>query len=76
MSNELKTNTADLIMTAAIEDYALRTGNSFESIRDEIIESGAYDALYDFDTGLWTQGPDYFIDFFLKLKKSKSSEEE
>lgn len=30
---------------------------------------GAYDALYDFDTGLWTQGPDYFIDFFLKMKR-------
>lgn len=27
--------------------------------------------LYDFDTGLWTQGSDYFVDYFLKLKQSK-----
>ena len=33
-------------------------------------ESGAYDALYDPETGLWTQGPDYFTDFFLRMKEN------
>lgn len=68
MNNNIKIATANLIITNAIEDYARRTNKSIADVRDDIIESGAYDALYDFDTGLWTQGPDYFIDFFLKKK--------
>ncbi|MCQ2464414.1 MAG: hypothetical protein MJ095_02380 [Oscillospiraceae bacterium] len=68
MNNDVMISTADLILTAAIEDYACRTNRSAADVRDEIIESGACDALYDFETGLWTQGPDYFIDFFLKKK--------
>lgn len=70
MSNELKTFTAEMILTAAIDDYAAKTKLPISQVRDEIIASGAYDALYDFETGLWTQGPDYFIDFFLKKKTS------
>jgi len=71
MSNEIKVGTADLILTAAIADYSLKTNQPVSNVRDEMIESGAYDALYDFDTGLWTQGPDYFIDFFLKMKQKQ-----
>ena len=66
MNYEKEAVSADLILTAAIEDYAERTGQKREKIKDQMIECGAYDALYDFDTGLWTQGPDYFMDFFLK----------
>lgn len=69
MSNDMKVATIEMILTNAIEDYAIKTNQSVSDVRDEIIESGAYDALYDFDTGLWTQGPDYFIDFFLKMKE-------
>lgn len=46
------------------------SGKNVQDVRDEVIESGAYDALYDEDTGLWTQGPDYFIDY-LEMLKSK-----
>jgi len=70
MSSDLKTITKELILTAAIEDYAKRIGKSISEVRNDIIESGAYDALYDEDTGLWTQGPDYFIDYFEKLKNT------
>lgn len=69
MSNDMKVATIEMILTNAIEDYAIKTNQSISDVRDEVIESGAYDALYDFDTGLWTQGPDYFIDFFLKIKE-------
>ncbi len=73
MSDDLKTVTIELILTAAIDDYAKRTGKSVSEVRNEIIESGAYDALYDEKTGLWTQGPDYFIDYFEQLKKSQNA---
>ena len=70
MSNDLKTVTIELILTAAIDDYAKKTGKSVSEVRNEVIESGAYDALYDEETGLWTQGPDYFIDYFEQLNKN------
>ena len=70
MSNDLKTVTIELILTAAIDDYAKKTGKSVSEVRNEFIESGAYDALYDEETGLWTQGPDYFIDYFEQLNKN------
>lgn len=70
MSNDLKTVTIELILTAAIDDYAKKTGKAVSEVRNEFIESGAYDALYDEETGLWTQGPDYFIDYFEQLNKN------
>ena len=47
-----------------INHGAKRTGKTVAEIRNDFIESGAYDALYDEETGLWTQGPDYFIDYY------------
>ena len=70
MSNDLKTVTIELILTAAIDDYTKKTGKAVSEVRNEFIESGAYDALYDEETGLWTQGPDYFIDYFEQLNKN------
>lgn len=72
MSNDKKVCTADMILTATIEDYAKKTNQYIASVRDQIIESGAYDALYDFDTGLWSQGPDYFASFFQEKINRKS----
>lgn len=71
MSEDLKIATIELILTSAIADYAKKKGKSVSEVRDEIIESGAYDALYDEETGLYTQGPDYFISYFEQLKDSK-----
>lgn len=67
MTSDLKTITKELVLTSAIDDYAKRTGKSVSEVRNDFIESGAYDALYDEKTGLWTQGPDYFIDYFERL---------
>ena len=71
MTDDIRISTVEMILTSAIDDYAKKTNKSIAEVRNEIIESGAYDDLYDFDTGLWTQGRDYFIDYFLKLKQSK-----
>lgn len=67
MTDDLKNITIELILTAAINDYAKRTGKTVAEIRNDFIESGAYDALYDEETGLWIQGPDYFIDYYEQL---------
>lgn len=64
MSFEQKVFCADLILTDAIVDMAEEEGISKEEARDKIINSKAYDALYNFDTGLWECGPDYFRAFY------------
>ena len=55
---------ADLILTDAIMDMADEEEITLQEARNKIINSNAYAALYDFETGLWETGPDYFRDFY------------
>ena len=64
MSFEQKNFCADLSLTDAIMDMAEEEGISLQEARSRIIKSKAYDALYDFETGLWENGPDYFRAFY------------
>ena len=61
---EKKMFCADLILTDAIMDMADEEGITLQEARNKIINSNAYTALYDFETGLWETGPDYFRDFY------------
>ena len=62
---------ADMILTDAIEDMAEEECISIEAARDRIVLCGAYDCLYNFESGLWKEGPDYFRCFVKELEKSK-----
>lgn len=64
---EQKMFCADLILTDAIMDMADEEGIILQEARNKIINSNAYAALYDFETGLWESGPDYFRDFFRRM---------
>ena len=59
---EQKRFCADLILTDAI----MEDGITWQEARSKIINSNAYTALYDLETGLWGNGPDYFRDFYKK----------
>lgn len=63
---EQKRFCADLILTDAIMDMAEEDGITWQEARRKIINSNAYAALYDLETGLWGNGPDYFRDFYKK----------
>lgn len=67
MSIEQKKFCADLILTDAIMDMAEAEGISWQEARSRIINSEAYTALYNFETGLWANGPDYFRDYYSKI---------
>lgn len=64
---EQKMFCADLILTDAIMDMADEEGIILQEARNKIINSNAYAALYDFETGLWESGADYFRDFFRRM---------
>ena len=63
---EQKRFCADLILTDAIMDMAEEDGITWQEARSKIINSNAYAALCDLETGLWGNGPDYFRDFYKK----------
>lgn len=67
MSIEQKKFCADLILTDAIMDMAAEEGMTWQEARGKIINSRAYMYLYDFETGLWANGPDYFRDYYSKI---------
>lgn len=71
MSYETMSSCADLILADAIEDLARDTNRPKEDIRKEIMTSVAYETLYDFESGLWQEGPAYFIDFYKRLEGFK-----
>ncbi len=39
--------------------------------RKKLMTSKAYECLYDFDSGLWQEGPSYFIDFYRRIEGLK-----
>ena len=57
----------DMTFADAICDLALTSGVDEAEVRDAILDSGAYDALLDEETGLWASGPDAFIGFYEQL---------
>ena len=67
MSYDTMNTCAAITLTAAIEDMAAESGRPVEEIRDEVLESIAYECLMDFDSGLWATGPDYFREYFKKV---------
>ena len=68
MDNEQKVFCAELILTASIMHMAEDEGITRQEARSRIINSLAYDTLYNFDTGLWSEGPDYFRSFYQSVK--------
>lgn len=59
---------ADLVLADAIEDLARENNQSKNDVRKAIMTSKAYESLYDFETGLWQDGPAYFIEFYKRIE--------
>ena len=70
MSLDKMSACADMILTAAIEDMSEDEHISTTEARNRIIACGAYDCLYNYEFGLWMEGPDYFRCFVQKLEQA------
>ena len=51
-------------MRTMLERYSLKKHISFEDALLAFSKSCAYDALFDFETGIWKEGPDYLETIF------------
>jgi hypothetical protein len=48
-------------MRRMIEKYSEKTGSSFENVFFQFTQSYVYTALFDYETGIWMEGPDYLM---------------
>lgn len=51
-------------MRRMIEKYSAKKGIPFEEAFFQFTNSYIYDALFDYETGIWTEGPDYLMNLY------------
>ena len=66
MSYEKMKTCADMTLANAIEDMVAYEHMSKEEARNKVFQSKAYQCLYDFESGVWMEGSDYFRDLLKK----------
>ena len=69
MTYEIMTACADMTLANAIEDMAEEEHITREEARNKILESKTYECLYNFDSGMWMEGPDYFRDTYKRMEE-------
>lgn len=60
----MKKASADMVFTDAIQFLAEEENISLDEARTRLIHSRAFQGMYDFNTGLWGEGPVYFLWFY------------
>ena len=62
---------ADILFTYSVQLLARRLSISFQEARARLINSRAFSAMYDYTTGLWQEGPVYFLNYYEQLLKNR-----
>ncbi len=62
---------ADMVLANAIEDMADEEGITKAEARDRLVTSVAYQCLYNLDSKLWMEGPDYFRAFYKQCEEAR-----
>lgn len=58
-------------MQMMLLDYAEETGISFEQAISEFANSTTYQVLFDYETGVWREGPDYLRCLFDQARETQ-----
>ena len=69
---EQKDHCAVSTMRRMLEKYSQEKGTSFQESLVEFANSNVYEALFDFETGLWMEGPDYLRDMWDRDRQKES----
>ena len=64
LTDKEKETCAIYVMRMVLEDYADKTGVPYADALLAFARSQTYDALFDVQTGLWREGPDYIREMF------------
>lgn len=55
-----------MLMQRTLELYCKKNATTLEKALEDFSMTSVYNALYDFETGLWREGPEYILDLFQK----------
>ena len=72
VADERKEATAIAVMRCMLVTYSEEKGIPFERVMLDFSQSGTYEALFDFDTGIWKEGPEYLRSLYDE-ERSKSA---
>ena len=59
-----KESCAVSLMRDTVEELALRDTISYEDALLRFTNSKVYEALFDYDTGIWRESPDYLLNLY------------
>ena len=59
VSEHDKTICAALVMDSMVKDIAETEGRKYGDVLKDFVQSQTYDCLFDFETGVWREGPVY-----------------
>ena len=68
-----KEGCAVCLMRDTVEALALRDGISYENALLQFTLSKVYGALFDYDTGIWREGPDYLLNLYDYCNSQKTA---
>lgn len=66
---------ADTALAMAVQQIAKDEGITTEEALDAFKQTRVYNALYDFDTGVWSEGPASLIYLYQSSKKEESDDQ-
>ena len=64
VSDKRKNACAINLMRSMLVKYAQKHSIPFEDAMLQFTESVTYESLFDFDTEIWKEGPDYLLDVY------------
>jgi len=70
ISNKQKNAAAVMVMQRVLEIYSNDQNITLDDALVSFSSSAVYSALFDFETGLWKEGPDYILELFQRENKS------
>lgn len=66
ISEKQKNAAAIMLMQRVLEKYSEKNSISLDEALTWFSSTPVYDALFDYETGLWKEGPDYILDIIEK----------
>ena len=61
------------MMRDTVEELSIREGISYEEALLRVTSSRVYEALFDFETGIWKESPDYLLNLYDYCNSNKTA---
>ena len=71
VSEHDKTICAALVMDSMVKDIAKAEGRKYGEVLKGFVQSNAYNCLFDFETGVWREGPAYLESLYRQELSSR-----